>query len=501
MDTPTRRMTRSAAKKDSPDSGKKPPFHSKQKVIYLDTPTPTKGSILEKNKNPHDEAGQRRLGSCSSKGMHKIEKSDKPILDKVAQSVSSSKIKNPQTGISSGLGDQQNFSDLFDDKFYTEDVMEQVEEIIKSAEKSKNSNTIEIESEGAYFLIDETATEIPVKRQRKPGILTKSPYIDGRQPVRESTSSFLFEACAFNIGLKQPFIEEVRSFEDWFYDSYRPDNIKRKFLLRKIKINPPFVFGPFEVSYKTWWYELRDSAESLRDTHVDICFYYLRKMATFNKKIRMKVTTTDSFFGSMVRGIYPAVVENSNALARQVSLLEYLLGEYLHCNTPWTEVDHVLMPIRMGVRAHWILGHMDIRNRCINVYNSCSDTIRDREVIADVQPFAFVIPHLMANIDVWQPMDVDDIQRIEPLVVNLVHDIPQQSNGTDCGFFVIKYAEFFINDNMQSMPNSFDATSERTYMASQLYKHGLHKINEGYESDPDFVSRREIKARKADKKK
>ncbi|KAL2557381.1 Uncharacterized protein Fot_02120 [Forsythia ovata] len=132
MDTPTRRMTRSAAKKDSPDSRKKPPFHSKQK-------------------NPHDEAGQRRLGSCSSKGMHKIEKSDKPILDKVAQSVSSSKIKNPQvyeaqdlkTGISSGLGDQQNFSDLLDDKFYTEDVMEQVEEIIKSAEKLKNSDTIE----------------------------------------------------------------------------------------------------------------------------------------------------------------------------------------------------------------------------------------------------------------------------------------------------------------------------------------------------------------------
>ncbi|KAL2529228.1 Uncharacterized protein Fot_21829 [Forsythia ovata] len=161
MDTPTRIMTRSAAKKDSPDSGKKPPFHSKQK-------------------NPHDEAGHRRLGACSSKGKHKIEKSDKPIVDKVAQSVSSSKIKNPQvyeaqissfleelkakfdgemrsevnpgqmviykslkTGASSGLGDQQNFSDLLDDKFYTEDVMEQVEEIIKSAEKSKNSDTIE----------------------------------------------------------------------------------------------------------------------------------------------------------------------------------------------------------------------------------------------------------------------------------------------------------------------------------------------------------------------
>ncbi|KAL2515078.1 hypothetical protein Fot_29049 [Forsythia ovata] len=136
--------------------------------------------------------------------------------------------KSLNTGISSGLGDQQNFSDLLDDKFYTDDVMELVDEIIKSAEKSeksKKSDTIEIESEGTYLVIDETAIEIPVKRQRKHGILTQSPYLDGRQLVRESTSSFHFEACAFNIGLVQPFIEDVRSFEDWFHDGYRPHNM------------------------------------------------------------------------------------------------------------------------------------------------------------------------------------------------------------------------------------------------------------------------------------
>ncbi|KAL2543395.1 Ulp1 protease family [Abeliophyllum distichum] len=126
----------------------------------------------------------------------------------------------------------------------------------------------------------------------------------------------------------------------------------------------------------------------------------------------------------MVRRIYPAIVVVNNAFARQVSLLEYFLEEYVHCTTPWAEVDHVLVPLRMGVRAHWILGHFDIRNRCINVYISFWDTIRDRVVIADVQSFAFVIPHLMANIDAWQPVIVNSIQHNEPLVVNLVYDIP-----------------------------------------------------------------------------
>ncbi|KAL2528617.1 Uncharacterized protein Fot_21218 [Forsythia ovata] len=51
--------------------------------------------------------------------------------------------KSLNTGFGDGIGDQQNISNPLDDKFYTEDVMEQVEEIFKSAEKSKHSGTTE----------------------------------------------------------------------------------------------------------------------------------------------------------------------------------------------------------------------------------------------------------------------------------------------------------------------------------------------------------------------
>ncbi|KAL2461479.1 Ulp1 protease family [Abeliophyllum distichum] len=199
-------------------------------------------------------------------------------------------------------------------------------------------------------------------------------------------------------------------------------------------------------------------------------------MAMFSQEIRLKVTTTDSFFGSMVRGLYPALLKDINAIARQ-------------------------MPIRMGTRAHWILGYLDIEKRCINVFNSCWGTIRDREVIADVEAFAFVIPHLMANIDVWQPAIVDGVQQIEPLAVSIVHDIPQQSNGTDCGVYMINYAKYIINDNIQDMPNHFDATVEKTRLASLLYKHVTEKMSQGYETDPDFLTRKARKAMRAVKKK
>ncbi|KAL2465454.1 Ulp1 protease family [Abeliophyllum distichum] len=193
----------------------------------------------------------------------------------------------------------------------------------------------------------------------------------------------------------------------------------------------------------------------------------------------------------MVRGLYMALLKDINVIARQVSLIKYLLGEYIHCNTPWAEIDRVLMLIRIGTCAHWILGHLDIERRCINIYNSCWGTIRDIEVIADVQAFAFVIPHLMAIIDVWQLAIVD--------VRHLLNAVNSFFSRIDCGVFVIKYAEYIINNNIQGMPNPFDATFERTHLASLLYKYVMEKMGQGYETDPDFPTRKAMRAAKKKK--
>ncbi|KAL2494122.1 Uncharacterized protein Fot_37879 [Forsythia ovata] len=55
------------------------------KIISLDTPTPTKDSIDEKNRNAHIEGSHRRMGSFSSKESHKNESVEKPILEKIDQ--------------------------------------------------------------------------------------------------------------------------------------------------------------------------------------------------------------------------------------------------------------------------------------------------------------------------------------------------------------------------------------------------------------------------------
>ncbi|KAL2533731.1 Uncharacterized protein Adt_07082 [Abeliophyllum distichum] len=85
MDTPTTRMTRSAAKKESLDIVKKPALHSKQKSISLDTPIPTKDSIYEKNINARIEGSRHGMGSFSSKESYRNQNVKKPILETIDQ--------------------------------------------------------------------------------------------------------------------------------------------------------------------------------------------------------------------------------------------------------------------------------------------------------------------------------------------------------------------------------------------------------------------------------
>ncbi|KAL2465496.1 hypothetical protein Adt_41347 [Abeliophyllum distichum] len=68
-----------------------------------------------------------------------------------------------------------NVCNHLDDTFYTEDIMKQVDEIMKSAEKPNQSNSIEIEIEETSIETDEATTEMPIKRKRRPEILTISP--------------------------------------------------------------------------------------------------------------------------------------------------------------------------------------------------------------------------------------------------------------------------------------------------------------------------------------
>ncbi|KAL2505964.1 Ulp1 protease family [Abeliophyllum distichum] len=59
--------------------------------------------------------------------------------------------------------------------------------------------------------------------------------------------------------------------------------------------------------------------------------------------------------------------------------------------------------------------------------------------------------------------------------------------NSDCGIYVIKYAEYFINEMLKEMPKIFNIAQVRKHLATQLYVYAKRKQVENYDTDNDCV--------------
>ncbi|CAA2961943.1 Ulp1 protease family, C-terminal catalytic domain containing [Olea europaea subsp. europaea] len=107
----------------------------------------------------------------------------------------------------------------------------------------------------------------------------------------------------------------------------------------------------------------------------------------------------------------------------------------------------------------------------MSIFNLARQTYQDICVHAGVEPFVKVSPHLMRTIGLWTNDPNNDEGDSMELRIVLGYDVPQQQNGHDCGIFVIKYAEYILYNDLESMPKEFDAARARLDIVAQLYKH------------------------------
>ncbi|CAA2935359.1 Ulp1 protease family, C-terminal catalytic domain containing [Olea europaea subsp. europaea] len=64
-----------------------------------------------------------------------------------------------------------------------------------------------------------------------------------------------------------------------------------------------------------------------------------------------------------------------------------------------------------------------------------------------------------------------------------------KKNNEDCGLYVIKYAQYFINGVLNEMPKSCNVPHLRRNLAAQLYAYGKKKQEEEYDTDNEWVSK------------
>ncbi|KAL2492191.1 Ulp1 protease family [Abeliophyllum distichum] len=106
----------------------------------------------------------------------------------------------------------------------------------------------------------------------------------------------------------------------------------------------------------------------------------------------------------------------------------------------------------------------------MGVHNLSFKTIRDVAVLDAVEPLRHIIPHLLRTTKV-----LSYGTPYAPLSYRLCKDIPQQTNGGDCGIFVLKYAEYLFQKMIDDMPNKFDTRMARYNVVVQLYKFAITK--------------------------
>ncbi|XP_051481927.1 sentrin-specific protease 2 isoform X2 [Apus apus] len=104
--------------------------------------------------------------------------------------------------------------------------------------------------------------------------------------------------------------------------------------------------------------------------------------------------------------------------------------------------DLIIVPIHL--RAHWALGVIDVRKKNIKYFDSLGqsgDKICDT-LFQYLQEESWVRRHLELTRSEWT------LHSMEP------HEIPQQDNGSDCGVFMCKYADYISRDKQINFTQS-----------------------------------------------
>ncbi|KAL6554112.1 hypothetical protein OROMI_019785 [Orobanche minor] len=202
--------------------------------------------------------------------------------------------------------------------------------------------------------------------------------------------------------MQWPDKSNVLLFDEWFKIGFNSRNRKYKFPGSNDIINPPFNFGDTSISSKSWFYSLLTPNKWLDDDHINVAFYYLRKLARHSSKVGIKVTTVDSWFHVKLTALYNEFCQKGNdreVLRGATDVREYVLGYLMCLNTPWVDVEYVLFPINMDNPGHWFLLVFDVHRRCLVVYNTLE---QGRKAIQDIilsvcQPYVVGLPIILAG--------------------------------------------------------------------------------------------------------
>ncbi|KAG5631704.1 hypothetical protein H5410_003421 [Solanum commersonii] len=226
-------------------------------------------------------------------------------------------------------------------------------------------------------IINNEQTPLPTHKNRRPGPYNISPYLTNFGSSAGSSSSHppIFE-------LKHPFIFDLISgkYDIPLWDAKHDQDYYKKHLAHfPAAIN----LGVLLINNKNWFYNLYFEGQLLKNLHIDVIFYYLRKKAKYDIGSSYKYTTVDCVFSSKISSIWEKYLDLDNDVGcadEEHVIGEYIRGYRMHAAIPWHMVDHVFVLVHVKNKFHWVLAVISLNDKRINVNDSYRAACHDATI-------------------------------------------------------------------------------------------------------------------------
>ncbi|CAH9105915.1 unnamed protein product [Cuscuta europaea] len=227
-----------------------------------------------------------------------------------------------------------------------------------------------------------------------------------------------------------------------------------------------------EVERKSWLYRLHEPGQWLDATHIQSIDFYLRlKAATF--KFPQKFSTSCTYFPSHLNALYDSYKSGSGDVSKAANdqyVIDVIAGDETQYLRPWYECDYIYFPFNL-VSKHWVLVVLDVSANTLFVYDTNNRRASiPKSLCTEMRGLIHYLPLILSHMRSCAHGRV--YGAVGSATVKMAHDVPQQTNGGDCGLLVMKIAEVLQMDMDIQLVCPDKVPSYRAKWAHDLYVHG-----------------------------
>ncbi|PON91212.1 Ulp1 protease family, C-terminal catalytic domain containing protein [Trema orientale] len=272
-------------------------------------------------------------------------------------------------------------------------------------------------------------------------------------PMKPETSKLKHQPISIEFD-RPPMQVLIESFEEWVKNGLNHRTGKYT-----SKMDPELLLdlGVEEATSKKWFYSIWKPTEMLSGS-LSLTYYYnlyqmnvvyfLRKKIKYNPTLHQKRTTTlDTISDDYIKKTFLANIDDKKLFTWDEKphsiLLQYAKGKRIAVGKKWTLVDSIYVPAFITQLEHWVLVEIDLPTQKIKVYDSIGGTAHKLKVKSEITASRIAIPNLLAAANFYE-------KRIEikqgNFEIEFVEGLEIQSNVSNCGMFVIKWAEALMTN-------------------------------------------------------